>query len=140
MRLVIDQSGEDIRRLNTRRALVWPLRKLTANLLRIANGAGSPLELMKQLRDCHEALRQYAEAHTNALPSDYEIQEILDCDRAWREIRPGPLETQPEVPKPKDHDFWIEREMALRLIRKGVLQIVASRLLHHIPLQGEGRG
>ena len=30
---------------------------------------GKPLELMKQLRDCHEALRQYAEAHTNALPS-----------------------------------------------------------------------
>src|SRR5262245_26095338 len=30
---------------------------------------GNPLELVKQLRDCHEALRQYAEAHTNALPS-----------------------------------------------------------------------
>ena len=87
VRLVSNQSDDDMRRREARDALVWPLRELTANLLRIANGAGKPVALMKQLRACHEALRAYAEAHSNALPSDYDIQQILDCDLAWEEIR-----------------------------------------------------
>ena len=50
MRLVSDQSEADMRRRETREALVWPLRDLTANLLRITKGAGKPWELMKPAR------------------------------------------------------------------------------------------
>jgi hypothetical protein len=50
VRIVSDQSEEDMRRRDTRGGLVWPLRELTANLLRIANGAGKAVELMRQLR------------------------------------------------------------------------------------------
>jgi hypothetical protein len=139
VRIVSDQSEDDIRRRDTRRGLVWPLRELAANILRIVNGAGKPWELSDQFRACHDAIREYVEAH-DALPPDYEVQEILDCDRAWHRIRPGAEERRAEEPKLEkwQDDSEIEREIALRLIRKGALQMVASRLLQQIPQQGRG--
>jgi hypothetical protein len=137
MRIVSNQSEEDMRRRETHEALVWPLRELTANLLRITNGAGKPLEFMRQLRACHEALRLYAEAHTNALPGDYEIQQILDCDRAWHQMAAEERRAEMAALNTRD-DGEIEREMALGLVRKGVLQIVASRLLQQIPQEARG--
>jgi hypothetical protein len=138
VRIVSDQSEDDIRRRETRDGLVWPLRELAANILRIVNGAGKPWELMNQLAACHEALRLYAEAHS-MLPSEFEIHQILDCDLAWQEIRPGAEErqaTETESPSRMRDDGEIEREMALGLIRKGALQMVASRLLRQVPQQG----
>jgi hypothetical protein len=75
--VVSSQSEEDMERRDTRNGLVWPLRELTANLLRIANGAGKPWELMKQLSACHEALRQYAEAHRH-LPPEGMTYQVID--------------------------------------------------------------
>jgi len=126
-----------MRRRETREGLVWPPRDLTANLLRIAKGSGSPLELMKQLQDCLEALRLYVEAH-NALPPMYEIHQILDCDRAWDARHPDSEERRADLKELLGGPGNEEREMALRLIRSGALQIVASRLLKQVPQQSKG--
>ena len=103
MRIVSDQSEEDMQRRKTREALVWPLRELVANILRITNGAGKPLELFKQFQACHDAFREYVEAH-GYLPPDHEIQELLDGDRAWHQIRTGAEERRAETPELNKRD------------------------------------
>jgi hypothetical protein len=50
MRIVSNQSEQDMRRRETRDGLVWPLRELSEPPA-IANGRGKPIELPKQLQD-----------------------------------------------------------------------------------------
>jgi hypothetical protein len=139
MRVVSEQSAADIKRRKAREALTWPLRELTANLLRIANGAGRPLNLAKQLAACSTAIQAYAETH-NALPSEQEIHGILDCDRSWEQYR----RIQKHRAEMKDilgEDYdegTSERDRAERLIRKGALQVAASKLLSQIPQAASG--
>ena len=93
MRLVSSQSEAEMQRRETRENLAHPLRVLTANLLRIANGAGQPWLLMKQLEACTAAISAYVEAH-GALPSETDFHAILDCDAVWREFRPLSTDTE----------------------------------------------
>jgi hypothetical protein len=139
MRLVSDQSAADLRRRETREALVWPLRELTANLLRIAKRGGRPVSLVKQMSDCLGALKEYADAH-GALPSEQEIHDILDCDLAWEHHRPWIKERRKEMVEAfgRVEDDSTERERAMKLVRKGALQAVASMLLGQIPQVSRG--
>jgi hypothetical protein len=57
MRVVSAQSEADIRRRKAREALTWPLRELTANLLRIAKRGGRPSDLFNQMAACSAARR-----------------------------------------------------------------------------------
>jgi hypothetical protein len=139
MRVVSEQSAADIRRRKTREALTWPLRELTANLLRIANGAGRPLNLAKQLAACSAAFQAYVEAH-NALPSEQEIHDILDCDLSWEQYR-RIQKRRAEMKEILGEDYdegTSERDRAERLIRKGALQVAASKLLSQIPQAASG--
>jgi hypothetical protein len=63
VRVVSNQSDEETRRRETRDGLTWPLRELTAKLMRIANGAGKPVELMRQLRALRVLRRSSATSH-----------------------------------------------------------------------------
>jgi hypothetical protein len=135
MCLVSEQSTGDLRRHETREALLWPLRELAANLLRIAKRGGRPVYLVKQMSDCLVVLKEYADAH-GALPSEQEIHDILDCDLAWEQYRPWIKERREEIAEPFgriDDDNRSEREHAMRLIRKGALQVTASMLLDQGP-------
>jgi hypothetical protein len=87
MRVISSQSEAEIRRRETRERLTYPLRELTANLLRITRGAGKSYLLGNQLADCIQAFKDYIDAH-GALPSEAEINEILDYEGAWEEARP----------------------------------------------------
>lgn len=116
-------------------ALLWPLRELVANLLRIAKRGGRPVYLVRQLADCSAALKEYADAH-GALPSEQEIHDILDCDLAWEQHRPWIRERRQEVAEAfgrVDDDRLSKCEEAMKLIRKGALQATASMLLGQSP-------
>jgi hypothetical protein len=87
------------------------------------------------MSDCLTALKEYADAH-GALPSEQEIHDILDCDLAWKQFRPWIKERREEVAEAfgrvDDDSLW-EREQAMKLIRKGALQVTASMLLDQGP-------
>jgi hypothetical protein len=95
MRVVSSQSEEKVRRKRARDDLVWPLRSLTANLLRIIRGSGKPHLLMKQMDACLNALGAFVEAHGSA-PSAHEISKILDPDETFRRSGRGEPMTIPE--------------------------------------------
>ena len=57
----VGQSTADLRRRETGEALLWPLRELAANLLRMAKRGGRPVYLVRQMSDCLAALKEYAE-------------------------------------------------------------------------------
>jgi hypothetical protein len=135
MRLVSEQSTADLRRHEAREALLWPLRELAANLLRIAKRGGRPVYLVRQMSDCLAALKEYADAH-GALPSEQEIHDILDCGLAWEQHRPWIKERRADIAAAfgrVDNDSWSDREEAMKLIRKGALQVSASMLLDQLP-------
>jgi hypothetical protein len=64
------------------------------------------------------------------------MQGILDYDLAWERRRPGPEQRRGEIEEmfgPGSADEPSEREAAMRMIRRGALQMVASMLLQQIP-------
>jgi hypothetical protein len=133
VRIVSSQSDDDIRRKRAREELVWPLRELTANLLRVAKGGGKPHYLPKQLNECLKAFGAYAEVH-GTLPPAHEIFEILDPDNAFRDARPWVDENRKAMGEIADGDTGeTEREIAIGRIRRGALQAVASMLLDQLP-------
>jgi hypothetical protein len=123
---VSEQSEEEIRRRRAREALVFPLRELAANILRIAKQGGRPHDLPRQLEACHNAIREYAEAH-GTLPPAQEVQDILDGDRAFEDQRP-------HLKKYRAENGPRDEEIAMALIRRGALQVTASLLLDQ-PMQ-----
>jgi hypothetical protein len=131
MRVVSSQSEEKVRRKRARDDLVWPLRSLTANLLRIIRGSGKPHLLMKQMDACLNALGAFVEAHGSA-PSAHEISKILDPDETFRRHRPWIEETK-RARRTDDDTGEESRADALRLIRRGALQAAASMLLNQLP-------
>jgi hypothetical protein len=134
VRVVSNQSEADIRRNQTREDLAWPLRQLTANLLRIVRGAGKPHYLAHQLEACLKVLSAYVEAH-GTLPPAHELSEILDPDKAFYDARPWIKENRQNMEQAPGE---IEREDAMRAIRRGALQVAASMLLNQTPQQAMG--
>ncbi|MEQ1785339.1 MAG: hypothetical protein ABMA14_28670, partial [Hyphomonadaceae bacterium] len=63
LKLVADNSPEEIARRDAASRIVWPLRRLTSNLMRIARGAGYPYRVPSQLGDLVEAFSAYHQAH-----------------------------------------------------------------------------
>jgi hypothetical protein len=115
----------ELERRQRRNKLTYTLRALTANLLRIANGAGRPGDLATQLAACTAAIDAYDDIQ-GTLPSEDHFQSILDYEAAWRDYHPG------------TKDAETERERAMSQIRKGALQMVASMLLDQGAQQRRG--
>jgi hypothetical protein len=138
VRLVSSRPEEEIRRLMARDGIALPLRQLAANLMRVANGAGKPHEIIRQLSDCLLALREYCTAH-QAAPSPEEISAILSYESVWREHRPWIEERRQDAraldPGDTSED---EREAAMQEIRRGALQMVAAMLLNQTPQRSSG--
>jgi hypothetical protein len=128
VRVVSEQSPEDIRKNRAREALVDPLRVLTANLLRIVRGGGKPVALLRQMERCAISIREYASAHGH-LPSAATINHILDCEAAQHEYRPWIKKAPAEDLCRWEDDGTLDRNEAERRIRNASLQIAASMLL-----------
>jgi hypothetical protein len=87
IRIVGGQSAAEIKRREAERRLKSALRELTANLLRIVRGSGSPDRLYNELEQCAAAFRDYPLEALPTLTEDL-IRNFLDPDTALREHRP----------------------------------------------------
>lgn len=119
MKIVSTRSDSEIAKRKAQDALSWPLRELTAALLRIARGAGKPTDLPRLLDKVTAAYEAYIKA-ADRLPADDVVRSILECD--------PPGNDDLIALEEDDIDFGV------RLIRAGVLQQVASMLVRQ-PLQ-----
>jgi hypothetical protein len=126
MKIISSQSDEDIRRNEAAADMAYAIRILAANLLRVVRGAGKAYGLLPQCLACVEAARAYYDAHGH-WPSTHLYSEWLNWDSA-----------ESAIPIDKRSAYAIEREMAERQIARGVLQIVASRLLGERPQEAAG--
>jgi hypothetical protein len=132
MRLVSDQSKENIRKQRARDALVFRLREFAANLLRTIRGAGQPRYLFEQMEKCNAVMREYADAHGH-MPSEQFVREILDRDKAQSSFHQSNA-------KQENLERWaadgsLDLEVAERAIRRASLQIAASMLLGQTTFQ-----
>jgi hypothetical protein len=117
MKIISENSDAKIAKNRAREDLRWPLRRLTANLIRIVRGAGSPDDFAEYLDALVAAYQAYREAFGH-WPDGREIQQALAIDK----------------PSGRD-DIGDAREM----IVKGALRLVAARLLNQNLQAGHGK-
>lgn len=141
IKIISDQSEEELRRAETERrrqqaleSLKYALRTLTANLMRIARGAGKPLEIMAQMVAVADAMREYHDAGGPPIAAE-QIHTMLDCERAWSEHRPW-IDKADRAPRNPSEDLRAE---AMRQIRDGALQVAASMLVDQLTHVRRGR-
>lgn len=135
MRIVSENSPQDLRKRAVEQQVALALRQLAANMLRIIRGAGKPYQLTSDLAACVTAMREYGDLVEHLPPSDF-IARVLDAEKAW----PGGEDEQDaywaawaddpdEVQK-----RLLEQRSSRRQMRLAALQITASMLAGQ-PLQ-----
>jgi hypothetical protein len=107
-------SESEIRRRRAAENVEWPLRDLTANLIRVVRGAGKPYAIRDQLAAVLTAMSDYRDA-AGRWPSSDELANMVAMQR------PQWLETTSSEIRAED---WAKS----RIIR-GALQMTASELL-----------
>ncbi|MXO63424.1 hypothetical protein [Qipengyuania oceanensis] len=107
MRIVSENSEEDLARMRAEELLRYPLRQLASNLMRVVRGAGKPYEVGIQAAAVIDVFENYKSV-VGYYPSSGEIQEALSIDQ----------------------EHWDEFTLAQATIVAGSLQIAASELAH----------
>jgi hypothetical protein len=129
LKVVSSQSAEDVRRKEAESDLEWPFRRLAANLIRLVRGAGRAEALPAQIAECLAALDRYQKA-TGAFPKARVYRNFLSLDirqfdpKAW--MKAG----EDRAARMLAMSGYPERMEGERLIHRGALQVVASRLLY----------
>jgi hypothetical protein len=136
LKIVASNSHTDIERFQARERLTYPLRELTANLLRLCRGGGHAERLPDQIVAVAESFGAFREVH-GRYPFSEELRAALNPDDAWRELRPTWLRSSDSTDTP-ERRLYLEREAFTAEVRDASLQIVASMLLHQIPQLGRG--
>jgi hypothetical protein len=104
----MQNSDAEIAKRRTREELRWPIRELTANLLRIVRGAGSPDAFADQVGDVVVAYRAYDVAFGH-WPEGDEVKQALAAE---------------------DTGDWNGYRAAKESLISGALRLVAGRLLY----------
>ena len=115
MRVVTDNSDDDLAHQNAMADVSHALRELTSNLMRVVRGAGKPDDIFRQTQALAEAFVRYYEATGMAVPAD-ELSTILS------------IEHDPQL---LAQFSGLERDRldAGQAVIRGALQVAASRLL-----------
>ena len=113
MRLVSNQSEDDLALERAARDIDAALREVVANILRVSRGAGATWKILEQLGDLVQALK----AHSK-LPGAM----MFDFEGCLRSIFPDGLTVTPEGNR-REWTYAEERMVS------GAMQIVASRFL-----------
>lgn len=123
MKIIAENTDQDIARHHAQLDVEESLRQLSANLLRVIRGAGRPHEIGKQCEDLTVAWQNYREA-AGVWPSGELVAASLE------------LETPPWVSGLGEHEAaaWYGK----RTLTRGVLQMVASELLDQRTQQTAG--
>jgi hypothetical protein len=106
--LVSQNSEAEIAQNFAREGLRWPLRRLTAALIRIVRGAGDPQDILRHVNALIDALLAYETAFGHS-PTGHEVREALADDRNLSRLG----------------DFGEAQET----IVSGALRLVAGRLI-----------
>jgi hypothetical protein len=113
VKIVAENSAEDLARRSAAEGVGWALRDLAANLIRVVRGAGKSYELGKQAAAFIHALQDYREG-VGHYPAPHELNAMValedDDTREWSEEERS-------------------RRHAERTIIRGALQIAASDML-----------
>ena len=115
MKLVSCRTDDEVARVKTMRSLEYDLRELTANLMRIAAGAGSPKSLRHQVADVLGGLSELDEI--GAPPSASEMQQMLRYEREYEGEFPA-------------HEIeWLR---GMRVLTRESLRMAAADMLHQL--------
>ena len=115
MRIVSENSDEDLKRREIDAEFRWAIRELAANLMRITRGSGKPHEIGRQAQDMINIIDRYR-LEVGHFPWARDLSSHLDIWTGWDE-----REKLGEV------EFHCQTEEE-RLLR-AALQLVASRML-----------
>lgn len=133
MKLVSDQTDDDIRRRAAKAQLIEALSQHAANLLRVVRGAGKPRQIVEDLTFCAHAFDEYRRAHqreaeAEVVASAFDIRDLSHYrGQATAEDRARWLE-----------EGTLAVEEARQHIILASLQIVASRMLDQRPQMERG--
>lgn len=123
MRIVSENSEQDLARQRAERTARAAVRQLTANLIRVTRGAGKPHEIGRQAVALLEAMQAHWDA-ARFWPFD-EMADALQMDE------------RPKWPPNADPEE-VNRHYAEQMIVAGALQVVASRLVGQATQQRAG--
>lgn len=110
MRVVSENSEHDIQRERARQDIVWPLKELAANVIRVVRGAGKPHEIASQAGRVVLAFEAYHDV-VGHYPPGHEIQDAIN------------IRYHSEQWETDDVDWAVDQ------IIQGSLQVAASRVL-----------
>lgn len=112
LEIVSSQTDADLAEREARSKADWALRELTANLLRVAAGAGRPHSITGQIVDALNAFHAYR-MEVGHYPDAQIIADALDY----------------EDERPSHREDYSERVFAERQIVKQSLRVTASKML-----------
>lgn len=136
MRLVSERTEGQIQAHEALIDLKQALRCLTANLMRVARGAGSSADLSAQMVACLDAMVVYYDAAGNDVPS-WDLDQMLDPEAAYAEYRPW-IKADAEARAQWQADGTTDCALADQSIRRASLQVIASMLVNQAPQQRKG--
>jgi len=128
--LVASSTEAEAKATRAREEFGYRFQELTANILRIAAGAGSPLEILRQLAETFNALSDAIKARAGGEYQFLESQALsgilIETIEDWKASMPAAT--------PKDFDRWLsdgsfELVLARDEIIRASLRIVAARLV-----------
>lgn len=128
MRVVSENSDEEIAKRQAERQLGFELREMAANLLRVIRGAGRPGDLRKQLLQCLQTYEAHGEA-SGYYPMPEVVARMLDAEKPWPVQEEGDHRGDAwpaDFDEPGEHAFMMRRYE--RRMQKAALQITASTL------------
>lgn len=122
MKVVSENSKEELARRRKYPAVEWALKDLAANLMRVARGSGEPQRIYAQCFKLIEAMSDYSK-EVGTWPSSHHLQASLDCQRDLTDY----LRSE-----------YFEELDAYEIMLRGALQVVASRLLEQKTQESAG--
>lgn len=123
VQLIAEQSAEELARRRAAEDIIWPLRELACNLMRVARGAGKPQDVGKHAAAVVDSFEKYA-AVSKLWPSPHEIATALTVDSSDDGLSDRPYD---------------ELDQALTTMMLGGLQMAASELLGQLSQKSAGR-
>ena len=117
--LASDKSDADYARERAEEEVLWALRELTANLMRVTRGAGKPWQIVHEAARFIEAVAAYRDVCPSGFPDFTSLQ----------------VDTKP-LSRLKGADLY--RAMGEEQVVRGALQITASRILDQATQRAAG--
>lgn len=124
MRVVSENSAQDIAKRRADDELRWSLRELAANMMRVVRGTGKPHEIGSQIFGLTEAFQAYKNV-AGTWPSSDLIGEALELAYRFEHL-----------PDRADRDPFYRAEHE---VMRASLQVAASRLMRQSTQETRGR-